>query len=99
MNSILKQRLKRYSGFKMYELNFDKKAIKFLNKLDRNSKERRWDKLQECKIEPFRYLRHLEQIKGYKLRVGDYRIIIDVDEVVKVLYVEKIGHRKNIYEE
>jgi mRNA interferase RelE/StbE len=81
----------------MYELKFDKKAIDFLNKLEKNDKERIWNKLQECKIEPFRYLKHLENMKGYKLRVGDYRIIIDVEKTIKILTVVKIGSRKNIY--
>ena len=82
----------------MYELRFDKRALNFLNKLDTQTKQRIWDKLQECKSDPFRYLKHLTQIKGYKLRVGDYRIIIDVQEEIKILFIEKIGHRKNIYE-
>jgi len=82
----------------MYELKFDKKAIDFLNKLEKDLKERIWNKLQECKLEPFRYLEHLEEINGFKLRVGDYRIIIDVDNASKVLNVLKIGHRKNIYD-
>ncbi len=82
----------------MYEIRFDKKALNFLNKLELDIKKRIWNKLQECKKEPFRYLKHLTEIKGYKLRVGDYRLIIDVQEEIKVLYVEKIGHRKNIYE-
>jgi mRNA interferase RelE/StbE len=81
----------------MYELKFDKKAIDFLNKLEKNDKERIWNKLQECKIEPFRYLKHLENMEGYKLRVGDYRIIIDVEKTIKILTVVKIGSRKNIY--
>jgi len=81
----------------MYELKFDKKAIDFLNKLDKKDKKRIWNKLQECKNEPFRYLKHLENIKGYKLRVGEYRIIIDVDNLIKSLNILKIGHRKNIY--
>ena len=81
-----------------YELRFDKKALNFLNKLEQGIKTRIWNKLQECKQDPFRYLQHLTQIRGYKLRVGDYRIIIDVQEEIKILYVEKIGHRKNIYE-
>lgn len=81
----------------MYELCFDKKAIDFLNKLDNKIKKRIWNKLQECKIEPFRYLKHLEQINGYKLRVGDYRIITTVQEKIKILYVLKIGKRNNVY--
>jgi len=82
----------------MYEIQFDKKALDFLNKLDEQTKKRIWDKLQECKQNSFHYLKHLSQIKGYKLRVGNYRIIVDVLEEIKVLYVLKIGHRKNVYD-
>jgi len=68
----------------MYELKFDKKAINFLNKLEKKDKERIWNKLQECKIEPFRYLKHLENME-------------DVEKTIKILNVVKIGSRKNIY--
>jgi len=81
----------------MYEIHFDKRALDFLNKLDYETKKRIWSKLQECKQNPFHFLKSLTQIKGYKLRVGDYRIIIDIQKKIKVLFVEKIGHRKNIY--
>lgn len=81
----------------MYEIQFEKKALDFLNKLEQNDKKRIWDKLQECKQEPFRYLKHLEQIKGYKLRVGDYRLIIDVQEKIKILYVLKMDKRSRVY--
>ena len=81
----------------MYDLKFDKKAIDFLDKIEKKDKKRIWNKLQECKIDPFRYLKHLENMEGYKLRVGDYRIIIDVENIIKILNVVKIGSRKNIY--
>jgi mRNA interferase RelE/StbE len=81
-----------------YEVRFDKKALRFLDKLEQKIKERIWNRLQDCKIDPFRYLKSLSGIDGYKLRVGDYRLIISVDSEIKVLYVEKIGHRKNVYE-
>ncbi len=81
----------------MYELKFDKKAINFLNKLGEKDKGRIWNKLQECKRDPFRYLKHLENIEGYKLRVGEYRIILDVEKTIKILNIVKIGRRKNIY--
>ncbi len=81
----------------MYELKFDKKTINFLNKLEKKDKRRIWNKLQKCKIDPFRYLKHLENIEGYKLRAGEYRIILDVEETIKILNIVKIGRRKNIY--
>ena len=83
----------------MYEIKFDKKAIDFLNKLERNIKERIWNKLQMCKEDPFRFLEHLEEIDGYKLRVGDYRLIISIDNKTNTINIEKIGHRKNIYKD
>jgi len=82
----------------MYNLIFEKSALDFLNKLEKNVKERIWNKLQQCKENPFHFLEHLEEIEGYKVRVGDYRLIIDVDNSEKILMVLKIGHRKNIYE-
>lgn len=82
----------------MYSLIFDKKATDFLNKLEKEDRERIWDKLQQCKENPLHFLEHLEEVEGYKLRVGDYRLIIDADNFTKTLKVLKVGHRKNIYD-
>lgn len=82
----------------MYHIIFEKKAIDFLNKLEKELKERIWNKLQQCKEDPFHFLEHLEDINGFKLRVGDYRLIIDIDNQNKIIHVLKAGHRKNIYE-
>ena len=82
----------------MYKIVFDKKALEQLNKLDRLIKERIWNKLQVCKENPFRFLEALIEIEGFKLRVGDYRVIIDIDYKNKVLKVIKVGHRRNVYE-
>jgi len=34
---------------------------------------------------------------GYRLRVGDYRVILDIDEGNLIILVIKIAHRKKIY--
>jgi len=43
-----------------------------------------------------------KKLKGYKnlwrVRVGDYRIIYSIDDVILLLDVREIGHRKNIYD-
>ncbi len=82
----------------MYNLTFDKKALEQLNKLEKDIKERIWNKLQACKENPFHFFEHLEEINGCKLRIGDYRAIVDVDNTNKIIKVLKVGHRKNIYE-
>lgn len=82
----------------MYSLIFDKKALEQLNKFEKDIKERIWNKLQACKENPFHFLEHLEEIDGFKLRVGDYRAIVDVDKSTQIIKVLKVGHRKNVYE-
>ncbi len=82
----------------MYKLIFDKKALNQLNKLDKKIKERIWNKLQQCKENPFRFLEPLVEIVGFKLRIGDYRAIIDADKKKKILKILRVGHRKNIYD-
>lgn len=36
-------------------------------------------------------------IGAFKLRVGDYRAIYRVNEDLRVILVEKIGHRRDVY--
>jgi len=83
----------------MYSLIFEKKALHDLNKLEKVIKERIWNKLRQCKENPFRFLEHLSEINGFKLRIGDYRAIVDVDNFAKTIKVLKVGPRKNVYEE
>ena len=86
----------------MYNLIFEKSALESLNKLEPQIKERIWNKLQQCKENPFRFLEHLEEINGFKLRVGDYRAITDVDNFtaeykhIFQVYFEKFGKKLNI---
>ena len=82
----------------MYKIIFDKKSAHELNKLDKLVKKRIWDKIQLCKEDPFRYVERLTEILGYKLRVGDYRVILHVNINLKLIIIEKIGHRRNIYD-
>jgi mRNA interferase RelE/StbE len=52
-------------------------------------------KLQASKKNPFFFFERLSVRVEYKLRVGDYRVIADIDKgTIRVLHV---GHRKNVY--
>ena len=82
----------------LYEIVFSRKAKKQLFKLERLIQERIISALERIKIRPESYITKLVGDPGYKLRVGDYRIIMDVDKSKLLILVIKIGHRKNIYE-
>lgn len=49
---------------------------------------------------PGHYLKSLSGSLYHRLRVGDYRVIINWrrDEDPEVLFVREVGHRRNIYD-
>ena len=79
----------------MYELIFDEEAINFLKKLPKELKKRIFNKIISTKESPFHYFERLEGRKEYKIRIGDYRAIADIDS--NKIKIVTIGHRKNIY--
>ncbi len=81
----------------MWEVLLHPKVDKFLNELDPNLKERIKNKLREVRESPFRFLEHFEGSDYYKLRVGDYRALIDIDFQNKLLKVQVLDHRGKIY--
>ena len=82
----------------MYKLVLEKKAIHDLNKLETKVKDRIWNKLQECKEDPFRFFEKLVEMPGFKLRIGDWRVIADIIREKEAIIVLKVRHRKNIYD-
>lgn len=82
----------------MYEILFSQKAKKQLFKLEKIIQERIISALERIRIRPEAYIAKLVGDPGYKLRVGDYRVIMDIDRNKLLVLVIKVGHRRNIYE-
>ena len=81
----------------MFEVNFDKEAINFLNKLPKELKKRIFNKILSTKFDPYHFFERLEGRTDFKLRIGDYRVIADINANSKKIQVTIIGHRRNIY--
>ena len=79
-----------------YLVKFDKNPEKFLFSLEDKEFDRIINKLDEVKENPFRYLDHFEG-KYYKLRIGDYRLLMDIDFEKKLLLVRIFDKRGRIY--
>ena len=79
---------------KTWVVEFDEETIRFLEKLEKVNEERIFKKIISAKKDPFRYFERLKGRTDYKLRIGDYRAIADIDDKIRV---RVIGHRKNIY--
>jgi mRNA interferase RelE/StbE len=81
-----------------YEIVFTDTSQKQFNKLEKDVQERIIKALERIRIRPESYVKKLVGDLGYRLRVGDYRVILDIENSELIILVIKIGHRKNIYE-
>jgi len=81
----------------IYEILFSESAKNQLKKLDRPMQERILSALERVRINPERYVKKLVGDPAYRLRVGDYRVLLDIDKNRLLILVIKIGNRKNIY--
>ena len=81
----------------MYSIEFSELAEKQFKKLERALQDRISRALERIRVRPQDYLRKLVGDPGYRLRVGDYRGIIDVQREKLLLLVITVGHRSNVY--
>lgn len=82
----------------MFVLEWKEGAISQLQKLDVNLSRRIYKKVDELKTDPF--MKNIKRLKGeeaFRLRIGDYRVIFDVDRKNNTITILRLGHRKNIY--
>ena len=81
----------------MYRVEFSQTAEKQFYKLDKEIQDRIINGLERIRIRPFHFVIKLIGSPYYRLRVGDYRVILDIKEDKLIIFVIELGHRKNIY--
>jgi mRNA interferase RelE/StbE len=77
---------------------FSDLALKQLRKLDQEIRQRIIAMIERIRIRPDDYVRKLVGDDGYRLRVGNYRVIMDLDREKLIILVLRIGHRRNVYD-
>jgi mRNA interferase RelE/StbE len=82
-----------------YRIEFKNSAAKALKKIPKRDRKRIRDKidsLSDSLPDP-----SITKMNGdnpfHRIRVGDYRIIYEIKDVILLILVLKIGHRKDIY--
>lgn len=74
------------------EIQYSKQALKFLKRQDVITRKRI---VNAINLLPSGDVKKLQGRNGYRLRVGDYRVIFDTDG--NILFIELIGNRGEIY--
>ncbi len=81
-----------------FKVLFTDPAEKDLNKLDTKKGDRILAKIDLLEVDPF--LPSSKRLKGdvtFRLRVGDYRVIYEVDNRNKQVIIYRVRHRKDVY--
>lgn len=81
-----------------YEVLFQSKAEKEFLKLDINVQRMILKKIERIIVRPKDFLERLSNSKYYKLRIENYRLIVDLIDSQLIILIIKVGHRKNIYD-
>jgi mRNA interferase RelE/StbE len=84
-----------------YHVELKRSAKKEFDALELSVQGRLLDAFRFLSLNPFSEILHIKKLKGapglYRLRVGDYRIIYEVDRDTVIITIIKIGHRREVY--
>ncbi len=81
----------------MYEIIVTDEAKKQLAELTVAILERIGAALERVKVRPHAFVKRMHNSKYYRLRVDNYRVILDVLDTQLIIYVVKVAHRSTIY--
>lgn len=73
------------------------KSKKQLRKIDKKIAKRIIDTVEDTKEDPFMAVSKLTGSQFFRLRVGDYRVIMDLQQSKMIVFVVETDNRKRIY--
>ena len=85
----------------MYCLIFHPKTVKSMNKLPLFMRQKVVEQINKLISNPFNKELNIKKLSntdcGYRLRVGDIRVLYEVYQKTKKIYIHGIGFRGQIY--
>ncbi len=78
-----------------YKIIFEKEAQKFLDKQNKNNRIRLYKAIY--KLPEGTDIKKLKGHNLYRLRVGDFRVLYSIDDVIRLIDIENIDNRGDIY--
>ena len=81
----------------VWQVIWSEKSVKQLEKLDKKNAQRIYDEVLDCAQDPFKNVIRLANSPFYRLRVGNYRVILDLQQSKMIIFVVETDHRARIY--
>ena len=81
----------------MYTIEITRKAQKALAKIEKKQRDEIAQAIYDLKNDPYKKAKKLKNRDGYRIRIGNYRVIYTIENDKVVIIVLDIGHRREIY--
>ena len=80
-----------------WQVIWSEKSVKQLEKIDTKNAQKIYDSVLNCVEDPFKAVTRLANSPFYRLRVGNYRVILDLQQNKMIIFVVETDHRGEIY--
>jgi mRNA interferase RelE/StbE len=84
----------------MYDIRLSKEADRALRRMPRSTAAKIIEKIKVVSADPYAPNNNVKALigrMGYRLRVGDWRVIYDLNDELTILAVERIAARGEVY--
>ncbi|MEX0862474.1 type II toxin-antitoxin system RelE/ParE family toxin [Nitrosopumilus sp.] len=80
-----------------WQVIWSEKSVKQLEKIEKKYAQRIYDAVLDCTQDPFKSVTRLTNSPFYRLRVGNYRVILDLQQNRAIIFVIEADHRGRVY--
>ena len=80
-----------------WEVIWSEKSVKQLEKMNKKYAQKIYDVVLDIKKNPFSAVTRLRSSNFYRLRVGNYRVIMDLQQSNMIIFVVETDHRGQVY--
>jgi len=80
-----------------WQVVWSKKSVSQLEKINKKNAQQIYDTVLDCVQDPFKNVIRLSNSRFYRLRVGNYRVILDLQQNKMIIFVVETDNRGRIY--
>jgi len=80
-----------------WQVIWSEKSVKQLEKIDTKNAQKIYDSVLSCVYDPFKAVIKLQNSPFFRLRVGNYRVVLDLQQKKMIIFVVETDHRSKVY--
>lgn len=82
----------------MYRIEIKKSALKKLSQIPQPHNKKIVEAIDELATNPRPAgCKKLKGSEAYRIRVADYRVVYTIEDIIRLIEVQRIRHRKDVY--